>query len=136
MVAPAGPPVIGKDIPWKRVEGWGLRVTHFTAFASVKGNKVKAYSRTLPYAILTVDHGKLPSETKLYVTHKEDFRHLWQAYEERGISEDEWVVVYDFNPMRPRWRRLLAFGLPRLLVSVWNWRDSSETPRVVWEPRI
>jgi hypothetical protein len=58
-------PVIGRDISWDELnrqnpEGF-LRVTHFTPFASVEGDKVKAMFTLL-------------------VTHKVDFLHLCFAY--------------------------------------------------------
>jgi len=86
--------IIGKDIPWKDIQEEDLRVKHFTPFAIIEGGKVKATSMLLPYASLIVESPKLPEETYLPVTHKIDFRNLWEVFKERGVKDNEEVLVF------------------------------------------
>jgi hypothetical protein len=77
-------PVIGRDISWDELnrqnpEGF-LRVTHFTPFASVEGDKVKAMSPVMPYGSLIVESLTPQSLFTLLVAHKVDFLHLCFAY--------------------------------------------------------
>jgi len=78
-------PVIGKDISWDELnrqnpEGF-LRATHFTPFASIEGDKVRATSPVMPYGSLTVECLMPQSLFTLLVEHKIDFLHLCFAYD-------------------------------------------------------
>lgn len=93
-----GKPVLGVNIPWGQIKGEFCRVKSFLPFAEVEKNKIKAPPIPTPYAILSVENSKkLPSEGAfLPVGHKLDFKHLWECFEERGIKEDEEVLVVYF----------------------------------------
>jgi hypothetical protein len=52
----------------------------------------------------------------VYLTHKEDFRQLWKAFNQRGVSEEEEVLVGDFASKRGGFTRIFAPFLPRLYV--------------------
>ena len=89
-------PIIGKHVPWKAVEGHFLRVTRFIPMATVEKDKVKAFTGG-PYAGLEVECLGLPVQgAYLPVVHREDFRRLWRAFEERHVAPaEELLVVYE-----------------------------------------
>jgi hypothetical protein len=76
-------PVIGEDISWEdlsdRTRTGLLKVTHFTEFATVVGDKVISPSRAMPYGVLTLDCLELGSIFTLSVVHRLDFLNLWRA---------------------------------------------------------
>jgi len=85
--------VLGKDIPWKTIEGDALRITHFTPFAAMDEGKIKSHSLTMPYAILSVESPKLPQESNIVVVNKVDFQNLWSLFQDRGINSEEEAIV-------------------------------------------
>lgn len=113
-------PFIGKDIPWELVEGEFLRVVHFTPFATVEGNKVKAPGRAMPYALVEVESPKLEEPALMPIAHRVDFRNLWEIYHEQGVSSEEEVLLTYY----PRYKGLLrlanALGhLPKFAISIY-----------------
>src|SRR6185436_2184368 len=48
-----------------------------------------------------------PGMSSRYVTHKLDFHHLWNVFEERGVADDEEVIVI--------WQKSNLRGVPRRL---------------------
>jgi hypothetical protein len=48
-------PVIGKDIPFKGIEGEALRIIDFFPISIVENGKIKDFSKGLPYATLEVE---------------------------------------------------------------------------------
>jgi hypothetical protein len=91
------PLVIGKDISWdefaKHNKSELLRVTDFGRFASIKGDKVKAMSPTMPYGVLTVECLELKSSFTLLITHRLDFLHLCYAYDWCQDSEAQETIL-------------------------------------------
>jgi hypothetical protein len=89
--------VIGKDISWDELDKHNksglLRVTDFGRLASVEGNKVKAWTSTMPYAILTIECLELKSSFTLYITHRLDFLHLCYAYDWCQNSETQKIAL-------------------------------------------
>ena len=110
-------PVIGKDVSWKAMNDYLLRVIKFTPLARVVGNEIQSAESNLPYGILTVECLELNQEFVVYLTHKVDFLHLWKVFNERGISEEEEVLVGDFASKRSGFFRIFSSFLPRL----WVW---------------
>ncbi len=108
-----------KDSEWKAIDGELCRVISFDPRASVQGGKVVAIGKTLPYASLTFECKKLPGIVRGLVTHKTDFSHLWAAFRERAISENEEVIVV-WTAKRYRYKFLGTFSLafPKLLVMI------------------
>lgn len=109
-------PVIGKDISWKIVQDYLLRVISFTPLATVSGSEVQSQSSSAPYAILIVECLNMNSKYTLYVTHKIDFLHLWRAYNQRGVSDSEEVLIGNFAQRRKGLSKLMGAFLPRLFV--------------------
>ena len=90
-------PLIGRDIPWKAIEGAMCKITHFTPLAIIEAGKIKAQSRAMPYALLSVESPELPpelpKELSMPVSNKVDFLNLWEVFQQRGVNADEEVLV-------------------------------------------
>jgi len=86
------PPVLGKAIPWKQVEGQFLRVRWCSFFASIEDGTIKA-DPTGAYAALEVECPSLTDNAVIVVSSKDDFRHLWELYKERQVEDDEEVLL-------------------------------------------
>ena len=81
-----------KDSQWSAIDGELCRVVDFVPIASVKGGKILAIGKT-PYASVVLECKKLPTKIKGFIIHKVDFIHLWTAFKERTIKQDEEVIV-------------------------------------------
>ena len=107
-------PIFGKDIPWKDVREKMCRVIEFTQLAKVENGKVIAIDRTTPYGFLTVECEGLSGEAIIWVGHRLDFLHLWEAFGQRDEAKGEEVIVvplpHKWNPFLPI---LLVWLLPK-----------------------
>ena len=88
--------VLLKDKEWSQIDGDACRITDFTPLGSVVDSegKVRAMDMTTPYASITIENRKLGKNITGYITHKIDFRHLWAAFRERALHEDEEVIIF------------------------------------------
>jgi hypothetical protein len=117
--------VIGEDIPWESIENQFCRVSHFTPLATVQSGKVKNVPTVpLPYGLLQVDLPKvtsfdLPERAILPISHKLDFLNLWRAIRDRGVSAEEEVLVVYYPKRTSGLGRLLAGGLPKLIIQIY-----------------
>ena len=72
-------------------------VSRFIPFAKVEGAKVVSAGWKKPYAEIALEctegDTKLSPNTVGAITHKLDFKHLWAAFIERGINDDEIVII-------------------------------------------
>lgn len=148
--------IMRKDIEWSVIDGEPCRVIDFTPLASVKNGKVIAPNLTDPYASITLECKKMPNTIKGYVTHKMDFTHLWTAFRERGISDNEEVIIiwttkhykYKFlkllSPAYPKmWVMICLKGALEIMVDS-NWkpeltgeaRRNAMKPIAEWKPEI
>ena len=149
---------IGKDLPWKQFDWHFFRVEHFLPLSSVEQGRIKDISKFKPYAILRVYDPNFESEDEelsLPVLHKLDFIHLWEVYRQRGITQDEEVVVHYEPPSGAR----MLFGniFPQLRIEVKpqgsldyivrflnneeksiNWDNYNERTRAIatWDPMM
>lgn len=120
--------VIGKDIPLKLIDGEFCRVVTILPFAHIdEKGAVRSTSPTMPYAFLHIESPRLPKDTVCHyqVVHKEDFRHICEAINERDSSTQELLIVYEDNPyeyQRSKWSKLWFKStkgiLPRLHVFI------------------
>ena len=107
-----------RDEDWRPLDGEVCRVTAFTPIAGrVEGTKVKSDTRSLPYASIEIESPALTEPTTGFITHKLDFQHLWQAFNVRGVADDEEVIV---------------FWLKSHLKHVFRWFSRSMPGLVVW----
>ena len=125
-------PTIGKDIPWKSVEGEGFRVESFVPLARLEQGKIKDLSKFMPYTLLSVDCPSVEhksTEFTLPVLHKLDFQHLWELYQERGVEAEEEVVV-SYSPQKRWWQKPFGKAFPYLLIEVYPKGSLEEIYRV------
>jgi hypothetical protein len=110
--------VLLKDNEWSQIDGEACRVTDFAPLGSVVDidSKVQAMDMTTPYASITMECRKLGKNITGYITHKIDFRHLWAAFKERTVRENEEVIIFWTTKNYKRF--IPSFGMPRLLVWV------------------
>jgi hypothetical protein len=86
--------VLRKDKEWSVIDAELCRVNLFTPLARVEDGRVIAPSKTDPYALIRIECKALPEETIGAIGHRLDFQHLWAAFNERGIRDDEEVLIY------------------------------------------
>ena len=84
---------MGKDVPWEAIQQEACRVKHWTLLATIEGEKVKAFSKGMPYALLRVESPLLPDEALMPVVHRVDFVNTWEIFKRRGVGEEEEVLV-------------------------------------------
>ena len=106
-------PVIGMQIPWKTIEGDVFRVTHFTPFAVVEGDKVASPPPVpMPYCVLTVESPIINQPAKMPVNHREEFRNFWEL--QYFIADAERELLVSYLPYRGFLGPLVRIGAPRL----------------------
>jgi hypothetical protein len=113
--------LIGKDIPFKAIEKEFCRVISFKPFASVVNGEVKAASKVMPYAFLSLESPVLPKgkECILGIVHRIDFSHLWEAFKVRGIDNNkEEVLIAYVSSYRNIWLKLFSSVHPKLHVYI------------------
>jgi hypothetical protein len=100
-----------RDKDWRSLDGEICRVNAFTPLDShpVRG---------LPYASIEIDSPALAEPATGFVTHRVDFRHLWRAFNVRGVADDEEVIVVWNKSKLKGVARLLSSTMPGLLVWV------------------
>jgi len=108
--------VLLTDRDWSRIEGRACRVLHFTRFADVENGRVRSPSKTMPYGLIQLECDGLPEGTLGTISHRLDFLHLWKAFEERGVGDDEEVIVFWVKSDLKRYARLVSRVMPRLVV--------------------
>jgi hypothetical protein len=145
-----------KDGEWNIIDGEPCRVIDFTPLlASVENGKVVAPDITTPYASVTLECKKIPNKIKGFVTHKLDFANLWKAFKERGISDNEEVIIFwSIKNYKNVYKKFLYF-LPRMWVMIChkgafeimtdpNWKPeltgearwNAEKPIVDWKSEV
>jgi hypothetical protein len=61
---------------------------------------------------------KLGKDIRGYITHKMDFEHLWAAFKDRTVKEDEEVIIYWTKKHYKGPAKLLSAFMPRLWVMI------------------
>ena len=82
-----------KDGEWSVIDGEPCRVIDFTPWGSVKDGKFVSPLKLMPYATIHIECKKLRKATGL-ITNKMDFMHLWAAFKERTIKQNEEVIIF------------------------------------------
>lgn len=83
-----------KDNEWSVIDGELCRVIDFVPLGLIKNGKVLALNKTTPYATVDLECKKLSKKITGFICHKIDFMHLWLAFKERGIKQDEEVLIF------------------------------------------
>lgn len=110
--------LLRNDNEWSVIDREVCRVKDFTPSARVEGGRVIALSKTDPYASVIIECRQLPADATGFITHRTDFLHLWAAFNERGIAEDEEVIVFWTKKGLKAYARLLSMFMPRLWVMI------------------
>ena len=112
--------VLLKDKEWSVIDGEPCRVIDFSPFGSRidEDGKVMSFNKTLPYASITMECKKLGKNITGYITHKMDFQHLWAAFKERTVKEDEEVIILWTKRHYKGAAKFTSAFMPRLWVMV------------------
>jgi len=129
-----------KDRHWAPLDGLLCEVTKFTPLAKVEDGQVIAMDRPAPYAFIDISCREggvtLPPDASGAISHKLDFLHLWRAFVDRGIGENENIfVVWSKKNLRPSARIFSPF-MPRMAVLIFKddgyrlFRDNTYRPEL------
>ena len=112
--------VLLKDKDWSVIDGEPCRVTHFATLGSLVdiNGKVHAMDKTTPYASITIECEKFGKNVTGYITHKEDFQHLWAAFKDRKVKENEEVIIIWTKKNYKRGVKFFSGFMPKLWVMV------------------
>lgn len=107
-----------RDREWSFIDGEACRVINFNPFCSFKDGKISPIG-ILPYASVTIESRKVNKIIKGFVTHKIDFIHLWTAFIERTIKENEEVIIcWTKKHYKLKILRFFPTFLPKLIVMI------------------
>ena len=109
---------IRKDSEWGVIDGEPCKVIKFTPLAKIENGKVITSNKTEPYASVVFECKKLPEQTEGLICHKMDFQHLWAAFKERGIKENEEVIIFYSKKHLKSYAKFFSAFMPRLWVMV------------------
>jgi len=108
-----------KDSEWSIIENEACRVVHFTPFALISNGEIHDAGLTMPYCSLTIECAKLPSQATGYITHKIDFANLWKVFKERGVNEEEEVIIiWTRKNYKTSLAKLTSAIMPKLWVMI------------------
>ena len=107
-----------KDSEWSVVDGEPCRITDFIPAATIEKGKVIAPNRTEPYASVVLECKKLSQQTKGFITHKMDFQHLCAAFKERGVGQNEEVIIFWSKKYLKNYAKILSVFMPKLWVMI------------------
>ncbi len=109
-----------KDSEWSVIDGEPCRVIDFNPLGSLVDidSKARSIDKTTPYASITMECEKLGKNIIGYITHKMDFEHLWAAFKERMVKEDEEVIIIWTKKHYKRGVKFFSAFMPKLWVMV------------------
>ena len=106
---------------WSIVESKLCRIINFNSIASVRNGKIITTSRSLPYASIIFECSSQTKKFKGFITHKEDFKNLWTAFEEREIDKNEEVLFFwSQEHYKNMFYSMLSMFMPKLWVMICN----------------
>lgn len=116
--------VLTKDSDWAALDGLLCEVTKFTPLAKIENGRIVAVDRSMPYAFIDITCREggvtLPPDTSGAIFHKLDFSHLWAAFVDRGIDDNEKLfIVWSKRNLRSA-SKLLSSFMPRLGVLIFK----------------
>ena len=107
-----------KDSQWNIVDGEPCKVIDFLPMASIKDGKISAIGKKTPYASVVLECKNVPTRIKGSITHKVDFMHLWSSFKERGVKQDEEVLIFWTKKHYKGVYKIASAFLPRLWVMI------------------
>jgi hypothetical protein len=100
------------------IDGELCRVRAFNALAEVTDGRVSTVSRGEPYASIVIECDRPREVVTGLITHRDDFVHLWSAFNERGVRDDEEVIVVWSRRDLKKTARLVSMFMPKLCVMI------------------
>jgi hypothetical protein len=110
--------VLVTDKNWSFIDGEICRVNDFCPMASIENGKLIMTNKIPWFAVVTIECKKFPKPAKGYIYHKTDFQHLWMAFKERKIKQNEEVLIFWSKKYYKGIAKLLTAFMPRLWVMV------------------
>lgn len=107
-----------KDREWSVIDGELCRVIDFVPLCLIKNGKVLALNKPTPYASVHVECKKLPTKITGFICHKIDFMHLWMAFKERTVKQDEEVIIIWTKKHYKKIYKIFSAFMPRLWVMI------------------
>ena len=107
-----------KDSQWCLVDGEICRVLDFIPMGLIKNGKIMSLNRSTPYASIHLECKKLSDKITAFITHKMDFTHLWMAFKERTIQQNEEVLIIWSKKHYKSYAKLFSTFMPRIWVMV------------------
>ncbi|MDD4874658.1 MAG: hypothetical protein PHE15_06785 [Dehalococcoidales bacterium] len=111
--------IIGRHIKWEEIQGIFCKVLQFVPLTIVESGKVQELSDNSPYASLIIECPNLFKEAYMFVFNKEDFLNLWEVFKERGVEDQEEVLVV-YDPFKGSIiSKLFSRTVPSLLIQIY-----------------
>lgn len=107
-----------KDSEWSVIDGEPCKVIKFTPLAKIENGKVITANKIEPYASVVFECKKLPQQTEGFICHKMDFQHLWAAFSERAVKENEEVIIFYSKKHLKSYAKLFSAFMPRLWIMI------------------
>lgn len=114
------PQLIGRDIPWEKIERRLCKVVEFLPVAKIESGNIIEVLKFSPYALVTVEITSSKPETVIIpVLHKLDFQNLWKLFREMEITEHkELEVELEYIPVKAKPLNIVSQGFPSLVLRV------------------
>jgi len=110
--------VLLKDKEWSVIDEEACRVIEFEPYSRIIEEKIYG-PKTEPYASVILECKKVQGRIRGYITHKIDFTHLWMIFEERGVKEDEEVIIFwTVKHYKHPWIMHPSAAFPKLIVNI------------------
>ena len=93
-------------------------VTDFCPLATIKNGKVITLGASTPYAAVDLKCRKFTGTIKGFITHKLDFMHLWHAFKDRTVKENEEVIIVWLKGYYKGFANLFSFAMPKLEIMI------------------
>lgn len=107
-----------KDSEWAKIDGEVCRIIDFNPLAAVKNGKTRRVD-VMPYASITFECKKVSEKISGFINYSEDFQHLWAVFKERGVKNNEEVlIIWSRNHYTFKWVKIFSFLLPKLRVMI------------------
>lgn len=121
------------DSQWDIIEGEFCRINRFTPLVGfMKDGTIASVDNRTPYASVSIECRKFPQkEMTGFITHKLDFANLWKIFKERGVRQDEEVIlIWSKKNYKSKFLSLISSFWPKLHIIIfpkgfWESEDSS-----------
>lgn len=110
--------ILRRDSEWDVFYQELCLVTDFRPLATIKDGKIIALDNTTPYAAIDLKCRKFAGSITGFITHKVDFMHLWYAFKDRTIKENEEVIIVWLKGYYKSFASLFSFAMPKLEVMI------------------